>query len=113
MTGNSEGVSVSLDAMLQDAIVWRQFAADLGGAHGYAATLDLTADDFSFIANGTELVDTYQETQSLIVRLLGGGRDCFADIADRLETVVERYERSEQEHRERLRRVTEIIEEMP
>jgi hypothetical protein len=111
VTGRPNGVSISLDAMLRDAHVWRQFAADLGGAHGYATTLSLTADDFSSIAYGTDLVDTYHDAQSLIARLLGGGRDCFADIADRLETAVERYESSEEDHRERLRRVTDILEE--
>lgn len=107
----SENVSMALDYMLAEAKRWRKASEVMSRACDTTSTLTLTVDDFSGAADNAGLVDVYGQLQHKLYSLIGQGADQFLDTANRLETVVKRSQRSEQEAADRLRRIQHYLEE--
>ncbi|WP_020573115.1 hypothetical protein [Actinopolymorpha alba] len=110
MTTESE-VTISLDQMLKDAEWWRLAAGGLGEVQVLVERLELTAHSFSKLADEQGATEVYGKVREKVARLLGEGSACFDDVAERLELVVRRYERSEAEHRERIAWVQRLVDE--
>jgi len=88
-------IRAGLEAMRADAAMWSRMSDELRTAAGIAATLQLSALHFSYLADKAGLTTTYQEIQALMVRLLGEGATAFEGLASSLRTAADGYEEDE------------------
>lgn len=92
----SQQISAALDAMRQDATMWRDMAGQMREAAGVADRLDLTKLHFSKLGDMLGMVDLYRDVQDRMVRLMQQGADNFDATAGALTTAADAYDRDEQ-----------------
>lgn len=92
----AQQISAALDAMRQDASMWREMAGELRGAAGVADRLDLTKLHFSKLGDMLGMVDLYRDVQDRMIRLMQQGADNFDATAAALTTAANGYEQDEQ-----------------
>jgi hypothetical protein len=88
-------IRAALDAMRVDAAMWTQMSDELRTAAGIAATLQLSALHFSYLADKAGLTSTYQQIQAAMVRLMGEGAGALEGLAGALRTAADGYEEDE------------------
>ena len=92
----SQQISAALDAMRQDANMWKDMAGQMRDAAGVADRLDLTKLHFSKLGEMLGMVDLYRDAQDRMVRLMQQGADNFDATATALTTAANGYEQDEQ-----------------
>lgn len=99
------GSSYKFEAIRDDAKRWDEAATVLKKAQkAVEEDLALTRKHFSAVADvltklmrdGTGLVEVYEDVHTKVVRLLGEGHECFADMEGRLLAVADAMERTDE-----------------
>jgi hypothetical protein len=91
-------VEVALDALQADSAVWQAAADNCRVASAAAATITLTAAQFSFSADQIGVTRLYGQLQQRVGELLAGAEANFTGIARTLLTTLQDYEATEQQN---------------
>jgi len=106
VTAPSKGtIDVALQALREDAELWRGMAGEIEVAARVAGEMDFQAFHFSYIADLIGVTESYQQVQEKLIQLLGDGAANFRNVAQALNTAADGYEQDERNAVHRLKNV--------
>jgi hypothetical protein len=103
MAPTQKQITVALDALEADAVMWTEAAAALHDAAAIADSLQVDSAAFSFA--GQKVAASYWNVRLKIARLTNAGADNFDSIAAALRTSAETYRAEEEAGVHRMRNV--------
>jgi hypothetical protein len=101
MAPSQQQITVALDALEADAVMWTEAAAALHDAAAIAAGLRIDSTAFSFA--GQTVAATYWNVHLTMTRLLTEGAGALDSIAAALRTSAEAYRAEEEAGIHRMR----------
>ncbi len=89
-------LKAAIEALRDDAGVWRGVAATTSSATNAVDGLTLSEGELSWASRPTGLLDTYEEIRSKVARLLAEATSNFEALSSTLDQVATAYETSDQ-----------------
>jgi len=95
MAPSKETVEVAIQALRDDAQVWRFGGGELDTAAARASSYAFAPADFSYLGEVIGLSDKYRAVQQKLVAVLNEGAAHFRSIANALNSAADQYQADE------------------